>query len=179
MFETTNLRLRAVRETDFPKLLDLWNDYRVQKTLSSGYVVPKGVKFEETLRAWAADALFNVIIETKDTCEWVGQMNLFDHKQKDRQAMLGMSLLPEFWGRGYATEALRFFIDHTFRELGLHRVVLGVMASNIAARKVYKKVGFVEEGVQRKANWANGEWQDAISMAILDEDWEASKQEST
>lgn len=37
--------------------------------------------------------------------------------------------------------------------------------------------GFVQEGVQRKANWLDGKWQDVIWMAVLDEDWEASKKE--
>ncbi|KAF5389170.1 hypothetical protein D9757_003521 [Collybiopsis confluens] len=139
MFETNSLRLRAVRETDFAKMLELWNDYRVQHTLSTEYVVPRGVKFEETLRGWAASSIFYVIIETKNGGDWVGSINLFNEKHRDRQATLGMALLPEFWGRGYATEALSFFIDHTFRELGLHRVALEVLETNVAARKVYKK----------------------------------------
>ncbi|KAJ3815342.1 hypothetical protein EV368DRAFT_82087 [Lentinula lateritia] len=96
MFETHNLRIRAVRNTDSEKIHDLWNDLRVQKSLSPSYVVPLGNKFEETLRTSAADALLNFIIETKDK-----------------------ALGPEFWGRGYATEVLRFVVVYASRELAL------------------------------------------------------------
>ena len=31
--------------------------------------------------------------------------------------------------------------------------------------------GFVEEGRLRKAMWSDGDWQDVIMMAMLDEEW--------
>ncbi|KAJ3879983.1 acyl-CoA N-acyltransferase [Lentinula edodes] len=176
MFETNNLRIRAVRNTDFEKIHDLWNDLRVQKSLSPSYVVPLGNKFEETLRTSAADALLYCIIETKDKSDWVGFVNLFNADRKNRDAMLGLALCPEFWGRGYATEVLRFVVDYAFRELALHRITLNVFGNNAAAIKVYKRVGFVEEGRQRKANWSGGKWQDVVLMAILDEEWAASRE---
>ncbi|KAE9404065.1 acyl-CoA N-acyltransferase [Gymnopus androsaceus JB14] len=178
MFETNNLRLRAVREADFAKLHDLWNDYRIQKTLESEYVVPLGVKFEEKLRSWVKDGFFYAIIETKENSEWAGFINLFNAENKNRAATVSIALLPAFWGQGYATEALRFIVDYSFRELALHRVNLQVLGHNAAAIKLYKKVGFVEEGVQRKAGWSDGKWQDVIWMAMLDEDWAASRKEN-
>lgn len=140
MFETNNLRLRAARNDDFGKVHNLWNDYRVQKTLSSVYVVPLGVKFEETLRSWASNALFYAIIETKDEREWVGFVNLFNPQNKNRAATISIALLPEFWGKGYATEALGYVVDYSFRQLALHRVSLTVLGHNTAAIKLYKKV---------------------------------------
>ncbi|KIK69567.1 hypothetical protein GYMLUDRAFT_79693 [Collybiopsis luxurians FD-317 M1] len=174
MLETTNLRLRAVRNADFEQLLNLWNDFRVQKTLSNTYVVPKSMKFEELLRTWVSDSLFFCIIETKENSEWVGSIYLFNADSKNRDAMLSIALLPEFWGRGYATEALRFFVDYSFRELGLHRMSLTVLGNNSAAIKLYKKIGFVQEGIQRKSNWSEGNWNDVIFMGILDEEWSLS-----
>ncbi|KAE9398104.1 acyl-CoA N-acyltransferase [Gymnopus androsaceus JB14] len=177
MFETDRLRLRAVREADFENLMVLFNHDRVEKMLTSGFVVPLGVKAEKELREMCSSRLLYVIIETKDNHEFVGFISLWDAQMKNRDARLGMALLPSFWGRGYATEVLRFIIDYAFRQLALHRVSLHVFGNNTAAIKVYNKVGFVQEGVQRKANWIDGKWQDVIWMAVLDEDWEASKQE--
>ncbi|KAJ4000409.1 acyl-CoA N-acyltransferase [Lentinula boryana] len=178
MFETNNLRIRAVHNTDIIKLHDLWNDLRVQKTLSPLHVIPLGIKFEDTLRSWISESLLYCIVETKAESEWVGFVNFFNADKKNRDATLAIGLCPEFWGRGYATEVLSFIVDYAFRELALHRITLNTFRSNVAAIKVYRKVGFVREGVQRKANWMEGRWQDVIWMAILKEEWEA-KQTST
>ncbi|KAE9398100.1 acyl-CoA N-acyltransferase [Gymnopus androsaceus JB14] len=177
MFETDRLRLRAVREADFEDLIALWNDDRIQKMLSTDFVVPLGAKLEKLVREMSSSALFYAIIETKDSHEFVGFISLWDAQTKNRDARLGMALLPSFWGRGYATELLRFVIDYAFRQLALHRITLNVFGNNTAAIRVYNKVGFIQEGVQRKANWGDGKWQDVIWMAVLDEDWEASKQD--
>ena len=39
--------------------------------------------------------------------------------------------------------------------------------------------GFVVEGVKRKANWADGKWEDVYDMCILDEDWALKKGSGT
>ncbi|KAJ3731083.1 acyl-CoA N-acyltransferase [Lentinula guzmanii] len=170
MFETNNLRIRAVHNTDIIKLHDLWNDLRVQKTLSPAHVIPLGIKFEDTLRSWVSDSLLYCIIETKADSECIGKC-----KAKNQDARLGLALLPEFWGRGYATEIVGFVVDYAFRELALHRITLNVFESNVRAIRVYEKIGFVREGVQRKANWMEGRWEDVIWMAILREEWKAEQ----
>ncbi|KAF9077640.1 acyl-CoA N-acyltransferase [Rhodocollybia butyracea] len=110
------------------------------------------------------------IIETKDSADWVGFVNLFNATQKNRDATVSIALRPD--------EALRWLVDYSFRELGLHRLTLEVFCNNKAAVKLYKKAGFIEEGVLRKASWSDGKWQDVFSMAILDEDWAALKQDT-
>ncbi|KAJ4482167.1 acyl-CoA N-acyltransferase [Lentinula aciculospora] len=176
MFETNRLLLRAVRKTDLESMQKLWNDRRVQQMLSPSYVLPKpqGPKAEEELLN-KPDLLF-AIVETKDGNEFVGFTNLFDLQTKNQDVRFGLALLPEFWGRGFATEIMRFVVDYAFLELALHRVTLNVFESNVAAIRVYEKIGFIREGVQRKANWMEGRWQDVIWMAILKDDWESSRQ---
>ncbi|KAJ3747296.1 acyl-CoA N-acyltransferase [Lentinula detonsa] len=175
MLETDRLRLRAVRKTDLESMQKLWNDRRVQKMLSTGYILPlpEGPKAEEELIN-KADLLY-AMVETKDSKEFVGFTNLFDFQAKNQDARLGLALLPEFWGRGYATEIVGFVVDYAFREMALHRITLNVFESNVRAIRVYEKIGFVREGVQRKANWMEGRWQDVIWMAILREEWKAEQ----
>ncbi|KIK69564.1 hypothetical protein GYMLUDRAFT_151062 [Collybiopsis luxurians FD-317 M1] len=174
MFETDRLRLRAICKADFEKLTALQNDYRVQSMLTLDHVAPRGPKYEETILK-VSEELFYAIVETKEDKEFVGFAMLFNLEAKNRDARLGMALVPEFWGRGYATEILRFVVDYAFRELALHRVTLNVFGNNAAAIRVYTKVGFVREGIERKKLWAHGAWHDVIWMAILDEEWTAWK----
>ena len=48
----------------------------------------------------------------------------------------------EFWGKGIGTKATQLILSFAKRELSLHRVNLFVKKGNIAAIKVYEKVGF-------------------------------------
>jgi RimJ/RimL family protein N-acetyltransferase len=50
-------------------------------------------------------------------------------------------------GRGYGTEAVALLTDHLFAELGAARVQGSTAVSNIAMRRVFERLGFVEEGV--------------------------------
>lgn len=86
------------------------------------------------------DARVHFIVETRDTHEWVGYLTLRDTNPKNRDGDLGITLKTAHWGKGYATEIMRFTVDHAFRHLNLHRVSLGVFDTNPRAMHVYKKV---------------------------------------
>jgi RimJ/RimL family protein N-acetyltransferase len=75
------------------------------------------------------------------------------------------------FGKGYGTEAIELVLDHVFGTTALHRVSLDVHSFNERARHVYKKVGFVEEGVLRDALFWDGEWHDSVVMSILRTEW--------
>ncbi len=79
---------------------------------------------------------------------------------------------PEYRGHGYGTDTTRLIVNYAFRELGLYRVQLGVFGYNTRAQRVYEKVGFVKEGVQRAALYRDGQRHDLIGMGILRPEWE-------
>lgn len=84
---------------------------------------------------------------------------------------------PQEFGRGYGTEATRLVLDYGLDVAGLHRIGLEVYDFNPRAQRVYEKCGFVTEGRRRDALCWDGEWHDAIVMAILATDprpWLAS-----
>ncbi|KAK7056753.1 hypothetical protein VNI00_002470 [Paramarasmius palmivorus] len=173
MFTTERLTLRAFQESDMEHMFKLWNTEAVQRTISVDYHVPRAPKYKETFERMANEAGFFVIIETKDTKQFAGFASLDLQHRKHRDSQYAIALLPEFWGKGYATEATRFIVNHAFVSMGLHRVTLGVLGGNDAAANVYKKIGFVEEGRSRKAFWLDGKWVDDVHMSILDEEWAA------
>ena len=77
---------------------------------------------------------------------------------------------PEVFDRGYGTDATRLVRDFAFGPLGLRRLSLDVDAANERARRVYRRLGFVEEGRRREARLVDGEWHDVIDMALLSSD---------
>jgi ribosomal-protein-alanine N-acetyltransferase len=52
------------------------------------------------------------------------------------------AFLPEFWGRGLATELAHESVRAAFEELGLAEVVCFALPANRASRRVMEKVGF-------------------------------------
>src|SRR5438270_692390 len=60
---------------------------------------------------------------------------------------LGYWLGASYWGRGYATEAVRALIDHAFTDLEVEALQAGARVTNPASRRVLEKCGFQWTGV--------------------------------
>lgn len=105
----------------------------------------------------------------------VGRCVLFGVDPLARHAEVGISLVDESRGQGFGTAAMRRLVEFGFERWNLHRLHLGVIASNEAARASYRKVGFVEEGRLREHVWIRGRWDDEIRMGLLRADWRASR----
>ena len=53
----------------------------------------------------------------------------------------------DYWGKGIGTKATIKFLNYIKKNLKLHKIYLHVDETNIPALKLYKKVGFVKEGI--------------------------------
>ena len=82
------------------------------------------------------------------------------------------NLLPEYWGKGYATEAVRAVLKFGFTVLKLHRMEAGCAVGNIASIRVLKKVGMQMEAQRRKVLPLQQGWTDNYEFAILDTDFD-------
>jgi ribosomal-protein-alanine N-acetyltransferase len=58
---------------------------------------------------------------------------------------LAYALMPEFWGRGLATEIVGAILSLAFGRLGLPEVVCFTLPTNAASRRVMEKAGFTFE----------------------------------
>lgn len=68
--------------------------------------------------------------------------------------------------KGYGTEAMEWLLEQAFKRFNLHKVAGEVYGWNTPARRLYRKVGFVEEGVRREHLWQEGAWQDEIELLV-------------
>jgi RimJ/RimL family protein N-acetyltransferase len=82
---------------------------------------------------------------------------------------IGMGVAAENRGRGLGQRLMRACIESA-RRLGLEKLELEVFATNAAARALYRKMGFVEEGRLRRKRKFEGAYDDLVCMALfLDE----------
>jgi RimJ/RimL family protein N-acetyltransferase len=79
---------------------------------------------------------------------------------------VGMGVVAEWRGRGIGFRLLDAALDAAFRQ-GFARVELEVRTDNARAIALYDKIGFVREGLLRDSFFINGEYFDAIAMAII------------
>lgn len=117
-------------------------------------------------------------IDIRSGEDWrhVGSCGLFNFNYLARNAELGILIGEKSqWDHGFGTEAMELLLKHAFHTLNLNRVFLRVFESNGRAQRVYKKVGFIEEGRLREDQYRNGSFEATILMGILREEWETSE----
>jgi RimJ/RimL family protein N-acetyltransferase len=79
---------------------------------------------------------------------------------------LGMGLLPHVRGKGLGRRLAQATID-AVRARGVERIELEVFASNTRAIRLYERLGFVHEGVRRRARKLDGAYEDNVLMALV------------
>lgn len=83
--------------------------------------------------------------------------------------VLGADLHKNFRGQGLAKPMWKLMLQHCFSSLNLHRVSLTTASFNLVAQKVYRDLGFVEEGRKIQSLYRDGIFYDEICMYLLKE----------
>jgi RimJ/RimL family protein N-acetyltransferase len=169
--------LRAVERADVEVLAAVSADPVTWHQVDDAPYVPKTVAdalkaYDEGTAGRAADAVVPFVVDVGGTP--VGRATLWGIDPHNRHAHLGINLAPSARGRGYGTDAVRVLLRYAFRERGLHRVQLEVLADNAPALASYRKAGFVEEGRLREDAWVDGGFVDMLVMSVLADEWLAS-----
>lgn len=99
--------------------------------------------------------------------EIVGYLGLNCNQQPRRRHIggLGIMIAEQWQGKGVGSALLGATIDLADNWLNLKRLELTVYSDNKQAIGLYKKFGFVEEGVHRADAFRNGEYVDSLCMA--------------
>ena len=98
----------------------------------------------------------------------VGSVYLRDIDKIHRKAEYGIFIGEEdALGKGYGTQAAQMMIEYAFREVGIHKLMLRVLAENERARKSYEKAGFVREAYLKDEVFLDGHYRDVIYMAVI------------
>jgi RimJ/RimL family protein N-acetyltransferase len=105
--------------------------------------------------------------------ERAGYFRLSNHSKENRNIYIGADLHPAFTGVGLGYKAYKQFIEFLFNddEYDLHKITLEVLATNVRAIHLYKKLGFVQEGCKRQEILKVDTYVDSIIMSILKKDF--------
>ena len=97
----------------------------------------------------------------------IGLIRIDEIDYINRSARVGCDIFSAFREKGFGTEAMELTISYCFDVLNMHRLHLSVAAYNKAAKRIYTKVGFTEEGIQKDALYRFGKYNDYIMMSLI------------
>jgi RimJ/RimL family protein N-acetyltransferase len=98
----------------------------------------------------------------------IGTCQLYNIDWINRNAELQIRIgSSDYRGKGLGKQALDYLISYGFSQLNLNRIYLNVFEYNEQAFKLYEKLNFSVEGIQKEMIYINGVYQDVILMALL------------
>ncbi|MEM2875373.1 MAG: GNAT family protein [Candidatus Bathyarchaeia archaeon] len=81
-------------------------------------------------------------------------------------ASIGVSVHPDYWGKGVATCLAKSAIDLA-REKGFKRLEIETLAENRGMREVAEKLGFRLEGIRKNRIQKDGVYHDEVLYSLL------------
>ena len=174
---TPRLVLRDLRLEDWREAALADRDPEVVRYQNNGVLDEAGTKsyLEKALR-WVDETprvTFDLAITLPSDDRFLGRVGLRNERPEHREAAVWFSLRQEFWGQGYASEALRGLLDFGFGPLGLHRAWGDCDPRNVRSARVMEKVGMRREAHLRENWWLKGEWCDSFLYGVLEDEWRA------
>jgi ribosomal-protein-alanine N-acetyltransferase len=80
-------------------------------------------------------------------------------------------LLPEYWGKGIATEAMHVVLQVAFNGLKCHSIEVNVNPENEASKNLLLKMGFQQEAYFRENYYYDGKFLDSAIFSLLEKDF--------
>jgi RimJ/RimL family protein N-acetyltransferase len=141
---TPRLVLTRPTERDLPDLVRMHRDPRVMATLGGLRSDAELTTFHEQLLAhWASYGFGWWAARMQADGSFVGRGGLRSVTLGGvGEIEVGYGLVPEFWGRGLATELAAVAVRTGFHALHLKALVCFALPDNRASRRVMEKVGF-------------------------------------
>ena len=169
---TRMVTIRRAEERDVEWLSALYGDDDVEPFLGGGRAKDVASVRTEVERSQREPARFGRLVVEVDGAR-AGTMGYHEVSEAHRIAQLEvLAVHPDFRRRGVADEAARLLQRYLLLDLGFHRLELACYGFNEAALRHAERVGFVHEGVKRRAYLRHGVWQDAVQFALLREELE-------
>jgi [ribosomal protein S5]-alanine N-acetyltransferase len=176
LIQTERLVLRDYAHEDWPSVLAYQSDSRYLRYYPWTERDEAAVKeFVARFISWQTqdprDMFQFAITLPEEGGRLVGSCGVRVNDCPRREGNIGYELNPEYWGRGYATEAARAMLRYGFDSLGLHRVWAECNADNTASAHVLEKLGMRREAHFLERDYFKDRWWGSLIFAI---DWAAS-----
>lgn len=171
VLETTNLVLRKITLKDAPVIFELRSGDRSmqfidKEKIASLKIAQEMIQNMET--QYQSNAAIMWGISLKGSAPLIGTIGFWRIEKDHHRAEIGYMLLPDYWGRGYASEAIKQVLDFGFEILKFHSIEANINPNNLASRRVLEKQGFRKEGFFKEDYYFNGKFLDTEVYSLLE-----------
>lgn len=170
ILETDRLILREITQDDCKDIFDCFSNEEVIKHYGQEAFVD--MKQADTLIQF-----FSLSFKEKKGIRWgierkeekglIGTVGFNLLSLKHKRAEIGYELHPDYWRKGYVSEAVTCILQYGFSDLGLSRIGAVVFTENDASILLLKKLGFEREGILRDYMIQNGTAHDTYIYSML------------
>jgi ribosomal-protein-serine acetyltransferase len=118
---------------------------------------------------WAAGRGFEAGIWHNQ--QLAGIIGLHNIHANTRSTEIGYWLGAAFTGQGLMTLACRMVIEHCFTALDLNSIRIACADGNHKSAAIAERLGFQLDGINREAEWVNGQLLDQKRYSLLRREW--------
>lgn len=161
------IQMRPWRFDDLQAMLLHANNFNIAKNMTDRFPHPYTFEHAKTfLNKVTSDNPVQVLAITLND-EPIGASGLFPQDDIfSKNAELGYWLSEQHWGKGYATDAIRWMVDYGFKTFPINRIFARPFGTNIASQRVLEKSGFTLEATFIGTIFKNGKYFDELVYAI-------------
>ncbi len=105
-----------------------------------------------------------LIIEVTNTNNSIGIIDLFEFDPLHKRIGLGILLDSKYREKGYASKSIKMVIDYCFIVLEINQIWCNIDADNIKSIKLFKNLGFKQNGVLQNWKILNGKFKDVLFL---------------
>jgi len=163
------VQLRPLAESDVDSIMTWVNRPEIVGNLAafSGEPLTRAAELAWIRRTLAGTDRVWSILAAEDG-RYLGQIGVHQIHARSRVGRLGCVIASrDEMGKGHGSAAIRAVMELAFGELLLHKLWLMVFRHNERGRRLYGKLGFVEEGVLREEYFHEQAWHDMVRMSML------------
>lgn len=151
-----------------------WKNDPEIAALSAGTFRPESIaQSRARVTRWMtpSDDIVHLAIHVAGSGELIGFLHIAEIEPEHRRCKLGIVIgEKDRWGQGFGTSATALAARYCFDELGLERIGAETYATNPRSSKMLERVGFVREGVLRRAVRIGDQRVDEYQWGLLRED---------
>ncbi|MFD1606824.1 GNAT family N-acetyltransferase [Oceanobacillus luteolus] len=171
--ESKRIILLPFKEEDASRIRELANDKELADIL--GLPHPYELKHAEGWIAVQSELIkegseFPLAIVSKELDEIIGTITIRVDKNNNK-GELGYWIGKDYWGNGFATEAVHTIIQFGFTQLELNKIWAAALSRNTASILVLEKAGLQKEGTLKQDRLLHGKYEDVDVYGLLKLDY--------
>jgi ribosomal-protein-alanine N-acetyltransferase len=104
----------------------------------------------------------------------IGEVHFTCNWRETHEWEIGYKFLKEYWGAGFASEAVSAVINHAFKNFNVNRIVAFLNSKNKRSAALCERIGMLKECCLREAKLVKGIYYDEYIFSALKREFEHS-----